>query len=100
MGTNSLALLVLAFSAFVAASNPKPAEMAQFTPPAETEAGTITFQGRLSLNTDAALQLHVLRDDYQFADQPGFKMDQLPAFSFAYVQDGKHLIPVRPPWHS
>ena len=59
-----------------------------------TESG-LTFEGRLALQTNTALQLQVLRDDYQFARKDPLRMAYLPAFDFQYIQDGEFLIPVR-----
>ena len=65
------------------------------TPPADARAPEFTFQGRLTLQTETPLLLEVIRDDYQLAATPAFRMDQLPAFNFHYVQEGSHLIPLQ-----
>jgi hypothetical protein len=64
-------------------------------PPANAKPAESTFQGRLTLQAETPLLLKVLRDDYQFTANPAFRMDQLPAFNFHYVQDGSHLIPAQ-----
>lgn len=53
------------------------------------------LEGYLTLRTEIPLGLDVLRDDYGIAEDPAMLMGQLPAFSFAYVQEGEYLIPLQ-----
>jgi hypothetical protein len=86
----SLAGIILSlFSLYSLAENFSP------TPPADARPPEFTFQGRLTLQTETPLLLEVIRDDYQLAANPAFRMDELPAFNFHYVQEGSHLIPLQ-----
>ncbi|MBE9538926.1 MAG: serine hydrolase [Proteobacteria bacterium] len=53
------------------------------------------LNGLLRLETGSALQIEVLRDDYQFAENPAYRVNYLPPFAFLYVQSENSLIPVR-----
>jgi|GEM_PF-4511289 len=54
-----------------------------------------TLQGRLTLDVASArLETRVLQDDYHPAQAPDNALHRLPAFSFAYIQDGTALLPL------
>jgi hypothetical protein len=53
------------------------------------------ISGSITMETTAALNIEVLRDDYKFAANAHYKMNYLPHFDFQYVQDGGALIPLK-----
>ncbi|WP_339863298.1 serine hydrolase domain-containing protein [Paremcibacter congregatus] len=54
------------------------------------------LEGRLTLDvTTARLETRVLQDDFHLAQDPDTGRNRIPAFSFAYIQDGAALLPVK-----
>lgn len=90
---HSLAILIAALLCLTTLSSPASDNPA--TSDADVIARNTQLQGYLTLRTKKALDLEIIRDDYGNAQDPALLMAQLPAFSFAYVQEGEHLIPLR-----
>lgn len=89
-----LALTLLALTQNPDAYGYPAADIASFTPPEYADPGEIYLQGLLALNTQRSLNLTVIQDDAKLSSDPQLRLDQLPPFSFQYVQNGRHLIPV------
>jgi len=72
-----------------------PVELAEFAPPADAQAASNTFNGRLVLDTQAQSNHFVLQEDelnLVTPARPG--IDRFPAFDFEFVQDGDYLVPM------
>ncbi len=72
-----------------------PVDDSAFALPAEAAMPSIAFEGRLELSSEATSGgFSEVRDDYSYTNATDSPRKHLPEFSFEFVQNGSHLIPV------
>lgn len=74
-------------------TSPQPTHV--FAPPINSLPPSNTFEGILTLNTDANLnQIEILTDTFSAATRDSLKLRELPPYSFSFVMDGTAIIPL------
>ena len=72
-----------------------PVAMAAFLPSSEAEAAQHHIEGRLQLLPTMSAGFRAHRDDYGYALQSAARVQELPAFDFAFIQAGDQLLPTQ-----
>jgi hypothetical protein len=73
----------------------EPVQLAEFTPAVKSRTASNRFSGRLRLDTGMqSNSFKVVVDQLGLVDPDRSDMRELPAFDFAFVQDGDNLVPL------
>ena len=94
-GSGSVTRTLLTYNDLMTGSSTAPVDGSAFALPANAAAPTNTFEGTLALTgTTTGGGFTEIRDDYNYTGVPDSPRKHLPTFSFQFVQNGSHLIPV------
>ena len=94
-GSGNVSRTLLTYNDLMTGSSSAPVDGSAFALPANAAAPTNTFEGTLALSgTATGGGFAELRDDYNYTGATDSPRKHLPNFSFQFVQNGSHFIPV------
>jgi hypothetical protein len=94
-GSGSVTRTLLTYANLTSGTSTAPVDDGAFALPAEAAMPLHTFEGLLVLNNEATSGgFSEVRDDYNYTGGANSPRKHLPEFSFEFVQNGSHLIPV------
>jgi hypothetical protein len=94
-GSGNVSRTLLTYNDLMTGASTAPVNDSAFALPANAAAPTNTFEGILTLSGNAAGGGFIeIRDDYNYTGIADSPRKHLPNFSFQFVQNGSHFIPV------
>ena len=94
-GNGVVSRSLLTYANLTSGSSTAPVDDSAFALPANAAMPLHTFEGSLTLNNEATSGgFSEVRDDYAYTGNQDNPRKHLPEFSFEFVQNGSHLIPV------
>lgn len=94
-GNGVVSRTLLTYANLTSGSSTAPVDDSAFALPANAAMPLHTFEGSLTLNNEATSGgFSEVRDDYAYTGNQDNPRKHLPEFSFEFVQNGSHLIPV------
>ncbi|MBL8063015.1 MAG: hypothetical protein JNK32_08365 [Anaerolineales bacterium] len=94
-GNGVVSRTLLTYANLTSGSSTAPVDDGAFALPANAAMPLHTFEGSLTLNNEATSGgFNEVRDDYAYTGNQDNPRKHLPEFSFEFVQNGSHLIPV------
>lgn len=95
-GSGVVSRNLLTYADLTSGSSTAPVDDGAFALPAAAAMPLHTFEGLLVLNSEATSGgFSEVRDDYAYTGNGDSPRKHLPEFSFEFVQNGSHLIPVK-----
>lgn len=94
-GSGNVSRTLLTYDDLTSGSSTAPVDDSAFALPSDAAMPAHTFEGHLDLQNEATSGgFTELRDDYGYTGNGDSARKHLPEFSFQFVQNGSHLIPV------
>jgi len=95
-GSGAVTRTLLTYSNLMTGSSTAPVDDSAFALPTNAAMPDFVFEGRLELLNEATSGgFGEVRDDYAYTGNADNPRKHLPEFSFEFVQNGSHLIPVQ-----